>query len=53
VYTGTALSNLNEVGCSNEFGATLTFHATAGTTYYFQSTDRPRAAPAHAPISEP
>jgi len=34
-YTGTTLVNLNEVSC-RIFGNTLTFQATANTTYYFQ-----------------
>jgi PKD repeat protein len=33
-YTGTSLANLTEVGCRG--GGSLTFHAAAGTTYYFQ-----------------
>jgi PKD domain-containing protein len=34
-YTGNQLANLTEVGCRT-FGNTLTFHADANTTYYFQ-----------------
>lgn len=34
-YTGNSLANLIEVGC-RAFGNTLTFQATANTTYYFQ-----------------
>jgi PKD repeat protein len=34
-YAGTTLSNLSSVGCTN-FGQDLTFHVSAGTTYYFQ-----------------
>ena len=34
IYTGNALTNLTELGCS--LGNVLTFHANAGTTYYFQ-----------------
>ncbi len=34
-YAGTGLGDLNEIGCWN-FGHPLTFHADAGTTYYFQ-----------------
>jgi hypothetical protein len=39
VYSGTTLSNLSEIGCSNEFNPVMTFHATAGTTYYLQNVD--------------
>jgi hypothetical protein len=35
VYTGGTLAGLTQVGCQN-FGQLLTFHATAGQTYYFQ-----------------
>jgi PKD repeat protein len=38
VYTGTSLASLSNVGCSS-FGQPLTFHANAGTTYYFQVGD--------------
>jgi len=34
-FTGSSLANLTEVGCSI-FSDTLTFQATANTTYYFQ-----------------
>src|SRR5262249_50312247 len=34
-YTGGSLSNLTAVGCRTH-GERLTFHANAGTTYYFQ-----------------
>ncbi len=34
-YTGTSLTALTLVGCQN-YGELLTFHADAGTTYYFQ-----------------
>jgi PKD repeat protein len=37
VYTGTSLTNLTEVGCSNfPFSQFVTFRAQANTTYYFQ-----------------
>jgi len=35
-YTGSAVGNLVQVGCTGAFGAKLTFVATTGTTYYFQ-----------------
>jgi hypothetical protein len=35
VYTGSSLSGLTEVACSN-FSSQLTFHASSGTTYFFQ-----------------
>jgi PKD repeat protein len=39
-YTGTALAGLTEVGCRNAYyfylGNVLTFHASAGTTYFLQ-----------------
>jgi hypothetical protein len=35
VYTGGSLADLDEVGCRT-WGEWLTFHAEAGTTYYFQ-----------------
>jgi PKD repeat protein len=34
-YRGSGLGDLNEIGCRN-FGGVVTFHADAGTTYYFQ-----------------
>jgi PKD domain-containing protein len=34
-YAGSQLGNLNELSCRS-FGQPLTFHATAGTTYYLQ-----------------
>jgi PKD repeat protein len=37
-YTGTSLGSLTEVGC-RAYGSSLTFHATAGTTYYLQVED--------------
>jgi hypothetical protein len=38
VYTGSALSNLSQIGCAGG-GSLLTFRATAGTTYYLQDSD--------------
>jgi hypothetical protein len=35
-YTGTSLGSLTSLGC-RAFGGMLTFHAEAGTTYYFQA----------------
>jgi PKD repeat protein len=35
VYTGGHLDSLSQIGC-RAFGTPLTFHADAGTTYYFQ-----------------
>jgi probable HAF family extracellular repeat protein len=37
VYSGNSLASLTELGCSSPYGATLTFHVDAGTTYYFQA----------------
>jgi Ca2+-binding RTX toxin-like protein len=37
VYSGDSLGSLTELGC-NPFGGFVTFHAEAGTTYYFQAT---------------
>jgi PKD repeat protein len=34
-YSGGTLGNLTQIGCQN-FGQLVTFHATAGQTYYFQ-----------------
>ena len=34
-YSGGTLGNLAQIGCQN-FGQLVTFHATAGQTYYFQ-----------------
>jgi PKD domain len=36
VYTGSSLSGLTELGCQYDENRLLTFHANAGTTYYFQ-----------------
>jgi PKD repeat protein len=36
VYTGTSLSDLQELGTASGFNAILTFPATGGTTYFFQ-----------------
>jgi PKD domain len=39
-YTGSALSNLSQIGCASGAGSNLlTFRATAGTTYYLQMSD--------------
>jgi PKD repeat protein len=35
VYTGSGLGNLGEIGC-RQYYQVLSFHADAGTTYYFQ-----------------
>jgi hypothetical protein len=35
-YSGSGLGSLSEIGCRASFGQLLTFHADAGTTYYFQ-----------------
>jgi PKD repeat protein len=35
-YTGSSVSGLTSVGCAGPWGGRLTFHADAGTTYYFQ-----------------
>jgi hypothetical protein len=35
VYTGSSLTSLSQTGCQ-PYGSLLTFHANAGTTYYFQ-----------------
>ncbi len=36
VYTGNSLASLTQIGCQATGGNLLTFHADAGTTYYFQ-----------------
>src|SRR5512147_2117268 len=36
VYTGSSLSSLTAVSCTSAIGEPLTFHANAGTTYFFQ-----------------
>jgi hypothetical protein len=36
VYTGTSLSDLQELGTASGFNAIFTFPATGGTTYFFQ-----------------
>jgi len=35
VYTGNSLTGLSQIGCQT-YGSLFTFHANAGTTYYFQ-----------------
>jgi len=35
VYTGGGIGSLTEIGCRN-YGSLVSFHADAGTTYYFQ-----------------
>lgn len=37
VYQGTTLADLTQVGCAFTVSGPLTFHATAGVTYFFQA----------------